>query len=174
MIDGDCLELEGVSVLLHGVDAPEAAQSCRQGGQTWRCGLVATARLIEATLGWDLRCEEQGRDRNGRVVAVCRVGDLNLNAWLVSQGWALAERQASPDYAAEQAGAVTAGSGIWGSDFVPPWNWRQGERLARNTSESGCGACTLRHAQLAERRRAKAAADGPPPEPTALPRCLAP
>jgi len=46
-------------------------------------------------------------------VAICRAGAEDLNAWLVSHGWALAYRQYSIAYVAEEDAARTAhlGSG---------------------------------------------------------------
>ena len=73
--------------------------------------------------------EERDRDRYGRVVAVCRAAGEDLNAWMVSQGWALAYRQYSRDYVGEEADARAARRGIWRGDFVEPWDWRPGERL---------------------------------------------
>ena len=48
-------------------------------------------------------CEERNRDRYGRIVAVCRHGGQDVNAWIVSQGLALAYRRYSRDYVGEEA-----------------------------------------------------------------------
>ena len=45
VVDGDTLDMGGVRVRLHGIDAPEIAQSCRAGGQRWSCGREATRAL---------------------------------------------------------------------------------------------------------------------------------
>ena len=34
-LDGDTLRVESERIRLHGIDAPESAQSCRAGGETW-------------------------------------------------------------------------------------------------------------------------------------------
>ena len=40
--DGDTLRLGAERVRLHGIDAPESKQTCRAGGETWRCGAAVT------------------------------------------------------------------------------------------------------------------------------------
>ena len=44
MIDGDTLDVGGVRIRLHGIDAPESKQYCRAGGKRWSCGRDATRR----------------------------------------------------------------------------------------------------------------------------------
>jgi endonuclease YncB( thermonuclease family) len=56
--------------------------------------------------------EQHDIDRYGRIVAVCRAGAEDLNAWLVSQGLALAYRQYSTVYVDEEAAAGAARLGI--------------------------------------------------------------
>ena len=69
-------------------------------------------------------------------MAVCRADGEDLNAWMVSEGWALAYRRYSEAYVDEEAGAESARAGLWRGEFVPPWDWRGGKRLpaaARDT-----------------------------------------
>ena len=51
----------------------------------------------------------------------------------------------SRDYIGEEADAPAARRGIWRGDFVPPWDWRRGKRLAgsRPAPKSAAGALTL-------------------------------
>ncbi len=49
---------------------------------------------------------------------------------MVSEGWALAYRKYSKDYVAAEDAAREAGKGLWRGKFVPPWDWRRGERLS--------------------------------------------
>ena len=42
IINGDTVEVAGERIRLHGIDAPEAKQTCTAGGKTWHCGEEAT------------------------------------------------------------------------------------------------------------------------------------
>lgn len=129
VIDGDTVEVDGSRVRLHGVDAPESGQLCRADGLNWQCGQQAGHALADRIEGRVVLCEERDRDRYGRIVALCRVDGHDLGAWLVSRGWALAYRRYSTAYAGEEAAAKAARRGLWRGEFVPPWDWRRGERL---------------------------------------------
>ena len=86
MIDGDTIEVNGSRIRLHGIDAPERAQTCLAGGKRWQCGQHATRALADRIAGRPVACEERARDRYGRIVAVCRLNGRDLNAWLVAEG----------------------------------------------------------------------------------------
>jgi endonuclease YncB( thermonuclease family) len=75
-----------------------------------------------------VRCEQTDRDHYGRVVAVCYVGDEDIRAWLVEQGWALAFREYASRYVGEEDAARAAGRGIWRDTFDAPWEWRAARR----------------------------------------------
>ena len=105
VIDGDTLKIAPERIRLHGIDAPESAQSCRAGGKTWACGEAATRALRERIAGRPVECAERDRDRYGRIVAVCRVDGADVNAWMVEQGWAVAYRKYSTDYVSHETAA---------------------------------------------------------------------
>ena len=133
VIDGDTLDFSGRRVRLHGIDAPELEQSCRAAGRTWPCGKEARWAAINRIHPHWATCVEKGRAPDGAILAVCYlagIGQHDLNAWLVREGWALAERGAAPGYAEQEAAARAAGKGLWRGQFVAPGDWRQGKRLA--------------------------------------------
>lgn len=70
-------------------------------------------------------CDGLRRDREGRLIAVCRTGEENPNAWLVAEGWPLAYRSQSMAYVSAEEAAREAASGLWAGAFEPPWVWRQ-------------------------------------------------
>ena len=141
VIDGDTIDVAGSRIRLYGIDAPESQQTCRAAGQRWACGEQATRALTDRIGSQPVQCEERDRDSYGRSVAVCHLAghDFNdgqaLNSWLVSRGWALAYRQFSEAYVAEEDAAKAAGVGIWRGAFVAPWEWRRGVRLEARVLE---------------------------------------
>ena len=137
VVDGDTLEIHGQRIRLHGIDAPESAQVCLAENKSWRCGQQAALALDEKIAKRPVACAQKDRDRYGRIVAVCKAGNDNLNAWLVAEGWSLAYRQYSTDYVGEEGAARAARKGIWRGEFVPPWEWRQGKRLAAEAVTTG-------------------------------------
>lgn len=136
VIDGDTLEVRGERIRLHGIDAPERAQACVRGGKAWRCGQQASLALADRIGRLPVRCETFQRDRYGRIIAICRQGETDLNGWMVRNGWALAYRRYSTDYVAAEDEARQAALGIWQGRFVPPWDWRRGKRLAEKSPEN--------------------------------------
>ena len=128
VIDGDTLDIHGQRIRLHGVDAPESNQLCRKSGQSVRCGQTAALALDGLIQHRPVACEQKDKDRYGRVVAVCRLGSTDLNAWMVQQGHALAYRSYSEDYVRQEAEARQAKRGVWAGAFDYPWDWRRGDR----------------------------------------------
>lgn len=133
-VDGDTLELGGARVRLWGIDAPEARQRCRASGRWWSCGGLATAALRSRS--GNVQCERRGKDAYGRVLAVCFERGEDVNGWLVSEGWALAYRRFAADYVANEDRAREAGRGMHRGEFIDPWDWRRGVRLAPVAEET--------------------------------------
>ena len=129
VIDGDTMDVGGMRVRLHGVDAPERNQSCLIGDDPWPCGRRSARALADLIDGRVVACQERDRDRYGRIVAVCRRDALDVNAWLVAEGWALAYRRYSDAYVEQESEARRSRRGMWRGEFVSPWDWRQGKRL---------------------------------------------
>ena len=136
VIDGDTIEVSSARIRLFGIDAPESAQRCLAGSRRWSCGEQATRALAARIDGRSVACEERDRDRYGRIVAVCRYGGQDVNAWLVREGWAMAYRRYSTAYVGEEAAAKAAQRGVWRGEFVPPWDWRRGDRLETATRDA--------------------------------------
>jgi endonuclease YncB( thermonuclease family) len=127
--DGDTIEIRDVDIRLHGIDAPESAETCVADGQRWQCGRRSANALAAKIDRGIVRCEGRTRDRYGRLIAVCYKGGTDLNAWLVRNGWALAYRRYSRAYVPEERRAKADSAGVWRGQFVLPWEWRRGERL---------------------------------------------
>ncbi len=121
VVDGDTLVVGSVRTRLIGIDAPESGQFCRLNGELWRCGEDSTAELHAMIAGRNVTCEGEGRDKYRRVLAVCRVADLELNREMVARGWAVAYGA----YEAQEKAAKAAELGLWTSEFERPSAWRQ-------------------------------------------------
>ena len=149
VIDGDTVDIDGVRYRLFGIDAPESRQTCRAWGRSWGCGAAATEALRSHAAG--LSCTGSGTDTFGRTIGQCSSGGIDVNAWLVANGWALAWRQFADDYVDEEDKARTARRGMHLGDYVEPSDWRDGERLGGSDSFASSASGTLDVGALAER-----------------------
>ncbi len=137
VIDGDTIEVHGQRIRLHGIDAPESRQLCRLDGKPWQCGKDAANALAEKIARRPVTCEDLGRDRYKRIIAKCSVAGEDLGEWLVTNGWAVAYYLYSYEYSRAEHRAKSARRGIWAGQFVEPWEWRRGKRLAANDDAPG-------------------------------------
>lgn len=144
VVDGDTLEIDGATVDLFAIDAPELGQFCRSDSMTWACGLQAAELLLSLIEGAETRCEDFGRARDGTMIGKCSVNGLDLGAEMVTRGFAVAEHETSGYYLPNQREARGTGRGIFGGVFVPPAEWREGRRLEPDPdANTGC-SCTAR------------------------------
>jgi endonuclease YncB( thermonuclease family) len=135
IIDGDTIEIRGQRIRLHGIDAPENGQSCRDGsGEAYRCGKAAAFALAEKIGGRNVRCNLLDRDRYGRHVGRCFIDETDLNAWIVGEGHALAYRHYSMEYVPAERLAREKRIGAWQGDFEVPSDWRRGDRRGAEVS----------------------------------------
>jgi endonuclease YncB( thermonuclease family) len=145
VIDGDTLDIHGQRIRLHGIDAPESGQFCKKDGKQYRCGQRAALELADKIGRSTVRCEQRDIDRYKRIVAVCRLGNIDLNAWMVRQGWAIAYRQYSRDYVDDESAAQASKAGIWAGRFIEPSRWRRGDRPAvESAKEPAAASCQIK------------------------------
>lgn len=131
VIDGDTIKLNGETIRLKGIDAPELNQMCRdRGGKTQPCGQFARVFLMELLADESqVHCDlDKERDRYGRALGTCYIR-MDVNARMVSMGLALAYRQYSKKYIAEEEKARAIRRAMHQGTFVAPWEWRRGKRL---------------------------------------------
>ncbi len=129
VIDGDTIQIQHLRIRMHGIDAPENAQRCLDAaGRSYGCGQVATNALASMTGRSKVECRVLDMDRYGRLIAVCHRDGIDLNAWMVRDGHAMAYRRYSADYISHEDAARSDRIGIWQGRFVAPWDWRRGAR----------------------------------------------
>ena len=137
VIDGDTLQSGGDIVQLYGIDAPELGQLCWRKGEPWQCGVEAAfalQKLVQLS-GMAVICESwhdstQAAGPNGEVIRVCQLGhDEDLGMALLRNGHGMALPGSFPHYGQLERRAKETGLGIWGSEAVPPWEWRDGARV---------------------------------------------
>lgn len=129
IIDGDTIEAQlqsgPIKVRFDSIDTPESNQAY---------GTEATAalkRMLPAGAAIDL--EPITQDRYERMVAVVWKGDLNVNVWLVAQGyaWAFRRYMKDPGFCAKEQIARTARRGLWSQsprEWIYPSDFRRHQR----------------------------------------------
>lgn len=126
VIDGDTIDIHGSRIRFFGIDAPESGQSCTDAtGKSYRCGQRAAFALDSKIGAHTVSCDNRDVDRYGRIVAVCLAGGVDLNGWMVQQGWAVAYRRYSSNYVTDEMAAKSAKRGIWAGGFERPEDWRR-------------------------------------------------
>ncbi|MGQ2957561.1 acrylyl-CoA reductase family protein [Sphingopyxis sp.] len=144
-MDGDSLDMAGIAVRLHGVDAPELYQTCSRQGQSWACGKEASAKLAQLVNGAELRCEQRDVDDYDRIVASCTARQVDLGQAMVEAGLAVALPQFSDRYLGAEArgwgtgethlGAFAEKSRVKGDWLVPlPADLTPSEAMAIGTA----------------------------------------
>lgn len=127
--DGDSLEIRDQRIRLHGIDAVEARQQCRdRNGRSWPCGRRAAFALEDAIGGRTVVCRVRDRDDYGRIVARCMAGDIDLAAEMVSRGYAIVLRRYGREYVPLEDRARASRVGIWDGEFERPGAWRASQR----------------------------------------------
>jgi len=120
-VDGDTIKMDGRLYDLHGIDAPEMAQTCIDG---WPAGFEARKALTELMRGHTVTCEAPIIDLEGKPVATCKADDTDLSSAMVLAGEAFAFTARSAKYVAEEAEANAAARGIHAHNCTLPWDWR--------------------------------------------------
>ena len=124
--DGDTIKIINKRIRLHGIDAPEKKQICIKNTKEYSCGKEATDALAKKINGNQVVCKVQDRlDRYKRYIGVCFVGEVNLNKWMVRNGYAIAYRRYSKDYIEDEDYAKKNKLGLWAGNFIYPEKWRK-------------------------------------------------
>lgn len=107
-------------IRLEGIDAPELRQECNYNGNPYRCGVSASKHLKFLSRQDQMFCKGWQRDKYERLLGRCYVGEIDINAQMVRDGWAVA----FGNYYALEKQARKNRVGIWVGDFERPREWR--------------------------------------------------
>ena len=127
VIDGDTININNNKIRLHGIDAPEKKQRCFKDDKKWMCGVKSTNFLKNLIYDKIVHCDINGIDKYKRYIGICWLKELNLNAFMVKNGWAIAYRYYSKDYIEEEKFAKENKLGIWIGKFDEPYIFRKNQ-----------------------------------------------
>ena len=132
--DGDTIRNGKLKIRLHGIDAPEFNQLCKKPYLTvfiftftkdYQCGKISTEKLKKKINDKLIKCKILDIDRYKRLIGECYKRNLNLNSWLVSNGYAVAYKKYSKKYISDEINAKNKKIGIWQGKFEMPWDYRR-------------------------------------------------
>jgi endonuclease YncB( thermonuclease family) len=118
--DDGTLRVRGRTIRLFGLYIPSSARGCITTLRPVRCGSRA-ARALELKIQGFVECLPQLRHRDGSISAVCYVEEgsildppVDLGAWLIEQGFAVAGPGAPFEYGVLEKIARVNRRGLWG------------------------------------------------------------
>ena len=116
-VAGDVLRVNGVTVHLHGIAAPEPGRMCRANNKSYPCGHVAKTALMDLVFGGTVSCRLRKQTKAGLPEADCQSGGFDIAANMVHTGWAVADPATGKKYAIIEARARKARRGLWRGEF---------------------------------------------------------
>tara|TARA_B100000941_G_scaffold251059_1_gene197568 strand:- start:15 stop:518 length:504 start_codon:yes stop_codon:yes gene_type:complete len=137
IIDGDTVHINSKKIRLEGIDAPEIKQQCKkpslkisaiiglQINKNYSCGVTAKIKLIDKINNSKIKCISSSKDRYNRFLATCYKNRINLNKWMVRNGYAVAYKRYSKDYMRDEEYAKKNKLGLWEGTFIMPEKWRK-------------------------------------------------
>ena len=137
IIDGDTVHIYSKKIRLEGIDAPEIKQQCKkpfikissvigfQFNKSYSCGVMAKMKLIDKIDNSKIKCISSSKDRYKRFIATCYKEKINLNKWMVRNGYAVSYKRYSKKYVRDEEYAKENKLGIWKGTFIAPEKWRK-------------------------------------------------
>lgn len=110
---GDVVRIGGKEIALYGASAPQPQQRCFDNALPWWCGKNSQEGLARLVKGKEVRCLDKGRDAEGRMLGLCRVGTVDLAESQISNGLAVADGTRGSAYLAAERTARQNQTGLW-------------------------------------------------------------
>ena len=137
IVDGDTIHINEYKIRLEGIDAPEMRQQCKKEKlkissiigftfyKNYSCGEVSKENLEVKINRSKIKCISSSKDRYKRHLAKCYKDKINLNRWMVRNGYAVAYRRYSKEYVSDEDFARENKLGLWQGKFFRPEKWRK-------------------------------------------------
>ena len=137
IIDGDTVHINTKKIRLEGIDAPEIKQQCKKPflkisaiigfefNKNYSCGVTAKKKLTDKIDSSKIKCISSSKDRYKRFLATCYKDKINLNKWMVRNGYAVAYKKYSKNYMRDEEYAKENKLGLWEGSFITPEKWRK-------------------------------------------------
>lgn len=126
VLNADTLVINGYSLELFGIDAPEPKQTCADGrGRAYNCGQQAASWLKSWLKDNEIECHILAQSNSGKLLGTCNYGPYDIGAALVNAGWVMANTVQTDIYYPYELQAQKARRGLWQGKFYKPWDWRK-------------------------------------------------
>ena len=134
VVDGDTIHIKSYKIRLEGIDAPEMKQKCKKPylqimfftfQKDYYCGQISKKKLVQKIGNKSVKCILLGKDRYKRYLGKCLKDKINLNRWMVRNGYAIAYRKYSKLYVLDENFAKEEKLGMWKGTFIKPEKWRK-------------------------------------------------
>jgi len=117
--DAATFKTDKLTIHISGVTPLTIDQVCGKGDGEWPCGRTALFSFRLFLRGRAVECYFPRPEGVEAVVAPCRVGQTDLGSWLLGQGWAKPDGNATEDYRATANQAACDGKGLWRGELKP-------------------------------------------------------
>lgn len=128
-VDGDSLKIDKTTnIRLLEIDAPEFSQKCLdKNGYEYRCGEISSNFLHKLINGKKITCKSPEKDIYKRYLAVCYLGEININQEIIKNGMAIIYdvKTASDEVIKLESEAKASKLGVWQGAFLEPKEYRK-------------------------------------------------
>ena len=93
--------------------------------RNYKCGLIAKSQLKKLINNKVIKCISENKDRYNRYLSTCYLKKIDINSWLVKNGYAVVYKRYSKKYILEEQHAKKNKLGVWQGTFQNPEEWRK-------------------------------------------------
>ncbi len=134
VVDGDSIKVDGNSVRLFELDAPEYKQTCFDASEIeYNCGQMSRNFLVKLADQKQVTCYYEQKDIYNRFLGKCFIGKISINEEIVKNGMGIiydykASSQKMDDL--EQEAKINK-RGVWQGAFQLPKEYRKSHKHAK-------------------------------------------